>query len=1464
MRQPQDKNRTKGFTLVEMIVVGVILVILLSVGAGAIVKYQHFSMYKQNNEYARTLFSSAQSALSYYQSGGGLKELAEKVKTPEHKVSSGTAGEPGDWYYLEIKKGDDLETNLLYQILKDYVYLEAVWDAAIRLEFNPDTGAVLSVCYSNRADRFDENPLSAGLRSGVLGVSGRAEEDWDSLRQKYILGYYSASAPEEIPDAGDSVDVTSVEWSNGEELRLLWTVDGKLPAEQYRYQVDLFQETTYSPKVTIRFDGTYLADETPMLASTECTVTWQDGTEKTLACRAAKKDGKIMLVLDSVDLAAARQQDAGNKESSAYDGTYSIMRLGLEPSQRILATVSASAEGVVSGMSATTATWEQPVLGSSSKEEIREYQVENVRHLFNLRFLEAGGTQHSYIQKTDLSWSGENGLLTAGYVYDACGIVTADSGAAFPTIPILNAGSSYQPEAAQILADFCFGSSRPLSEATQENAVEKSGLFGENKGEIRNLTLKNSTLRPEFVNDAGLICGYNTGVIENITAQQVSVTMVSEDAYYAITNLGGIAGVSDTTITNCKVDGIFSLGVQGTAGGIVGYGKEDIADCTFQGELTVMGAGSGIGGIAGVLEKNVENCRLGDKENPVTLEVDSVDRNNAGAAVGGVVGVSRGSAKNCEYWGSLSVGEEAKLAGGILGSVTGTAELCSYYGDLLVESESAQQIGGIAGTVGGGLIQCSFEGNLEANSADYLGGIAGTAQLDIRECSFKGSILVTSAQMFGGVAGEANGNVIQCSYLGTAEAESANQAGGIAAAANQELSQCAVGSEEEPAEFTVKNGFAGSVGGLAGVCQGKLSESSYWGNIILEGGKGLGGIAGMAMDEITSCTYQGEIATKTTGNVGGIAGESWGDITGCRIQDSKIAVGNSMAVGGISGYSHETISDCTAQEVEVNAQEGSTVGGIAGSSYGTISGCSYQGSIQNETNSPGYSAGGIVGAVEDNSKQVLACEADGSLTGFSGQELGGIVGSWTGDGEVSSCVNRMNITGGSASAGIVGGQTTEGSLTIRQCRNYGKPLEALAEPAETAAEKLPEFEFGGILGYRMESLKAETSILDCYGVSDVKYPITRYTVQEEQTRKKEDLVSDQDNYYFVEPENEIRVIEIAAPAPKWNWFYESFLNTNNPYAKDRMLTPSGNYFYWIDDTSAKSYEITFTFSDTVELESLQVDWRFGSAILSRFTKEYEFEIWGGNEGTFEKIYDGTCGQANGSSHGVSGIRFAPSAGMDQLKISFQATTSGWLINSGIWSVRFNPSDDQQAVRDYGAGIPLDVRQDTDQTYRGDYRGKPGSKVAGMEIHPHLWAWEGTGQAVSNREVFDRIDPYLYLPVSNYSLPETPGAPDVTQKPSGESSTQEPFGSPESTAEAGTSAVPESSDTAASSESQGPEESREENTSGSESSSTSSSTPSQDPSSTGSSIPLQGSSSAPSEGASPSMQSGIQEGGGLDG
>ena len=119
----------------------------------------------------------------------------------------------------------------------------------------------------------------------------------------------------------------------------------------------------------------------------------------------------------------------------------------------------------------------------------------------------------------------------------------------------------------------------------------------------------------------------------------------------------------------------------------------------------------------------------------------------------------------------------------------------------------------------------------------------------------------------------------------------------------------------------------------------------------------------------------------------------------------------------------------------MNAQEGSTVGGIAGSSYGTISDCSYQGSIQNETNSPGYSAGGIVGAVEDNSKQVLACEADGSLTGFSGQELGGIVGSWTGDGEVSSCVNRMNITGGSASAGIVGGQTTEGSLTIRQCRS---------------------------------------------------------------------------------------------------------------------------------------------------------------------------------------------------------------------------------------------------------------------------------------------------------------------------------------------------------------------------------------------------------------------------------------------
>ena len=59
----------EGFTLVEMIIVLVIMVILLSLSVGGIMAWQDWSKMKQFNSHAENIFMAAQTQLSEYYSG---------------------------------------------------------------------------------------------------------------------------------------------------------------------------------------------------------------------------------------------------------------------------------------------------------------------------------------------------------------------------------------------------------------------------------------------------------------------------------------------------------------------------------------------------------------------------------------------------------------------------------------------------------------------------------------------------------------------------------------------------------------------------------------------------------------------------------------------------------------------------------------------------------------------------------------------------------------------------------------------------------------------------------------------------------------------------------------------------------------------------------------------------------------------------------------------------------------------------------------------------------------------------------------------------------------------------------------------------------------------------------------------------------------------------------------------------
>jgi len=155
-------------------------------------------------------------------------------------------------------------------------------------------------------------------------------------------------------------------------------------------------------------------------------------------------------------------------------------------------------------------------------------------------------------------------------------------------------------------------------------------------------------------------------VIRNLNLSNIAI--YSNGGSY----IGGIiSNGTNSTITNCNVDGIISIASGGTRyyyGGVIGFasGSISISGCNSSCDITYTGSGEyEIGGIVGWMQSgcSVDNCSSdGTLTGPET-------NTTAPSRIGGLVGYMTGTAISNSHSGSMVAGNKTATMGGLVGYV---------------------------------------------------------------------------------------------------------------------------------------------------------------------------------------------------------------------------------------------------------------------------------------------------------------------------------------------------------------------------------------------------------------------------------------------------------------------------------------------------------------------------------------------------------------------------------------------------------------------------------------------------------------------------------------------------------------------------------------------------------------------------------------------------------------------------
>ena len=594
------KNKKKGFTLVELMVVLAITAILAALVGGGLIAYTRLARFEKNEANARTLFQTAQISLTRMETAGELdafrRQVMEEGDTGDHFQNDVTVTDAGGkplvsrtktelnqnvaaLYYDRTGAAAGNHNALVKELLGDYIYDASLLNASICVEIDVQSGQVYSVFYDTKSDK---------LRFNQDGATNIYDRSYNHRRNDSLVGYYSAEDRVNVVQLVQTkLKVKNPRLTNGETLTLSWSGNSSLGDLDTSYTATAYDKNKDNPlfTITIKRDTAGAADDNKQVITEMPVVIYQydaagqqTGTEeKKLYFPLSYNKGSFVLTLDAM-ADAALLRACENSADVAATSLYSITRLLNDPQDIYIAMRAEPRENYSDTYTASSEVWtptdENTLLAKGGTAVTADLKY--FRHLYNLRWsadwdITDKGTYTLPPQasnSTGLNWTGGGVTVycAAGDQYPAAKVPSLNDPVAWPTIPELGekikltskkTGLTTQTTRVPILNLQLSSKSIAKTGKAEKDVLADHyvGLIGENKGKISYITLRDPDIQVNVKTETVAAGALPEANQLRLTATKFITALedTDDENWRDVRAVGALCGVNTGTLENCAL-----------------------------------------------------------------------------------------------------------------------------------------------------------------------------------------------------------------------------------------------------------------------------------------------------------------------------------------------------------------------------------------------------------------------------------------------------------------------------------------------------------------------------------------------------------------------------------------------------------------------------------------------------------------------------------------------------------------------------------------------------------------------------------------------------------------------------------------------------------------------------------------------------------------------------------------------